>query len=563
MQVLAVDDTTGSISIADNSIFIDENGNVGIGTIEPTQRLDVNGKLRVRSLALDNTKDSILVACGDGTLAFREASSLTTGGAETDPEVGANTTNQIPKWDGSALVSGTLTDTSGKIGIGASIPSQLLHIEGASGLSGATPVSILLNSSENGTWTNESIFAQLQFGNDDVSGAGSGGVKAKIAAYLDNIGGEDNGLSFYTSTDGTSIVEGMRINHTGSLGIGTTSPSQKLDVNGKARIRDLAAENLLGEVLVVESNGTIHKRDIDLFGGQWRHGFSGEIYNYHDGNVSIGSNAANNRLTVSGSADISGNLGIGITGPTADLEVYGGSPLIKISNTAENPGSISFNDVNNPTNEHAELTYNAANNHLFLANGGAERLRITSTGNMYYFQPNGADFIEFTGTTTPIIQPSAALNGLLGTISKYWNGVFTFQISRAQENVLSDRRVKQNIRPLPGSSLSKLLQLEGVKFDINTDKHPFYDASNPNFDPEMAKNHLGFIAQDLKEVIPEMVKLDQESELYNIVNYEQLFPVIVEGIKEQQALIEAQQQQLDEQKLQIEDLINKLTTVRD
>jgi hypothetical protein len=37
---------------------------------------------------------------------------------ETDPEVGANTTNKIPKWNGTALVAGAINDESSRIGVG-------------------------------------------------------------------------------------------------------------------------------------------------------------------------------------------------------------------------------------------------------------------------------------------------------------------------------------------------------------------------------------------------------------------------------------------------------------
>lgn len=40
------------------------------------------------------------------------------GGAETDPQVGTNTTNKVPKWDGTALVTGSINDESGRIGVG-------------------------------------------------------------------------------------------------------------------------------------------------------------------------------------------------------------------------------------------------------------------------------------------------------------------------------------------------------------------------------------------------------------------------------------------------------------
>lgn len=62
---------------------------------------------------------------------------------ETDPEVGANTTNYLSKWNGTALVSSTIFD-NGKIGIGINNPSSLLDLHipdnfSASGLNISMP----------------------------------------------------------------------------------------------------------------------------------------------------------------------------------------------------------------------------------------------------------------------------------------------------------------------------------------------------------------------------------------------------------------------------------------
>lgn len=48
--------------------------------------------------------------------------------AETDPQVGLNTTNYVPKWDGSALVTGSIFD-NGRIGIGTASPSYKVQVE--------------------------------------------------------------------------------------------------------------------------------------------------------------------------------------------------------------------------------------------------------------------------------------------------------------------------------------------------------------------------------------------------------------------------------------------------
>jgi hypothetical protein len=49
--------------------------------------------------------------------------------SETDPQVGANTTNYVPKWDGSALITGTIYD-NGNVGVGEASPAAKLDVSG-------------------------------------------------------------------------------------------------------------------------------------------------------------------------------------------------------------------------------------------------------------------------------------------------------------------------------------------------------------------------------------------------------------------------------------------------
>jgi hypothetical protein len=87
----------------------------------------------------------------------------------------------------------------------------------------------------------------------------------------------------------------------------------------------------------------------------------------------------------------------------------------------------------------------------------------------------------------------------------------------------SDIRLKENVRPLEGS-LDKVLNLRGVQFDWKEEKRP--------------NDQLGFIAQEVEEVLPEIVKetvtLSEEGKTHKTVNYEAVIPVLVEAIKEQQ-----------------------------
>lgn len=103
----------------------------------------------------------------------------------------------------------------------------------------------------------------------------------------------------------------------------------------------------------------------------------------------------------------------------------------------------------------------------------------------------------------------------------------------------SDKNLKYNIVTLP-TILDKVMLLNPVNYlfkqDIminNGDKKVHFNL------PE--GNQFGFIAQDLEEIFPEMVNSDAE---YKAVNYSMLIPVLTQAIKEQQAIIEKQNQEI-------------------
>jgi hypothetical protein len=81
-------------------------------------------------------------------------------------------------------------------------------------------------------WSTTEPYALLAFANSDGSGSGVAGPAASVGAVCDTVsGGGDTRLAFFTNS-GIDHVERMCVNHDGNVGIGTTLPSQKLDVNG-------------------------------------------------------------------------------------------------------------------------------------------------------------------------------------------------------------------------------------------------------------------------------------------------------------------------------------------
>jgi hypothetical protein len=100
----------------------------------------------------------------------------------------------------------------------------------------------------------------------------------------------------------------------------------------------------------------------------------------------------------------------------------------------------------------------------------------------------------------------------------------------------SDITLKENIQPLE-SSLDKVLKLKGVSF-------------NKKATPEVKE--IGFIAQEIEEIIPELVTETEEG--IKTVSYSRVTAVLVETIKEQQA-------QIDELKELVFKLTEKVNTL--
>jgi hypothetical protein len=147
------------------------------------------------------------------------------------------------------------------VGIGIPTPNLgfQLHVKGLTGALIETSISSLgggvgplnvLDSSPLAADVGGSIALRGVFRSDGASGL-LGGIKAgkRDAAS----GSLESYLAFYSRNHVTGITEQVRIDHAGNVGIGTVTPTQRLDVQGNARFS--------GDVDVV---GTIHAKYQDL-----------------------------------------------------------------------------------------------------------------------------------------------------------------------------------------------------------------------------------------------------------------------------------------------------------
>lgn len=99
----------------------------------------------------------------------------------------------------------------------------------------------------------------------------------------------------------------------------------------------------------------------------------------------------------------------------------------------------------------------------------------------------------------------------------------------------SDVRFKTNIRPVT-NALDKIKALRGVYFNWKQEAFPQKGFGS--------QDELGFIAQEVETVVPEVVSKEKSEDEYRSVKYDKLVALLVEAMKEQQ-------KQIDELKAEI------------
>ena len=104
----------------------------------------------------------------------------------------------------------------------------------------------------------------------------------------------------------------------------------------------------------------------------------------------------------------------------------------------------------------------------------------------------------------------------------------------------SDASVKENVKTIE-NALDKVLALRGVTYT--------------RIDLEDKSEKMGVIAQETKEVVPQVVYETEDGKLS--VAYGNLGGLFIEAIKNQQTLIHSQQSQIDELKELVNQLLNK------
>jgi hypothetical protein len=301
---------------ASQTIF---DGNVGIGTTSPTQKLDVNGNIGLsgngtgnRWILLNETNTyagTLRIQAGAGSAAYGGAINMYGHSHATNPgdvAVGISSGS-----GGSFRVNSTGIDTgtdlfivksSGNVGIGTTSPAYKLDVE-----SGNIRVSSSASGEKSYTFYEE-----------------SGGPTGATVGY----DGATNSLFLGTTDDNNDTISQHLVipRATGNVGIGTTSPNRSLHVIGQVAIDNSTSPS---GGLLVSPDGTSNK-----------------VYS-RTGNAT---SSAHPLDFISGSStsmriDSAGNVGIGTTSPSTTLQLTKANTEVLANQPAWPKGILEITDT--------------------------------------------------------------------------------------------------------------------------------------------------------------------------------------------------------------------------
>jgi hypothetical protein len=343
----------------------------------------------------------------------------------------------------------------------------------------------------------------------DGSGTNIAGAEFRIQGGQGTGTGVGGAVTFYTAPAGSTgsslntAVERMRITSAGNVGIGTGSPSYQLSLNAATPQLGLSSTSANGYAEIYFSRNTSTAIAYLAAGINSTVSASGDEFVMQNmingGNLifrtNSGSTTEKMRITSSGS------VGIGVI-PKNYASTWVGFQAGNFSLMGPNPAS----------DQNAILGANA-----YRASDNSWKRIIGGYGNVIEFNQGSGDIRFYTGGT-------GSADSTISLVS----GPFLVNGGASWTNGSSDIRKKKNFEPSQG--LAEVLQIEAVKYHFN-------------WDDDNSIKRLGFKAQNLQTIIPEMVmetgEIAEDGTSYLTITPDYILPVLVKAIQELSAKVSA------------------------
>ncbi|MEM1325983.1 MAG: tail fiber domain-containing protein [Bacteroidota bacterium] len=326
--------------------------------------------------------------------------------------------------------------------------------------------------------------------------------------------GSNPDLLFLNFYGGDISLVNNSFNADGKVGIGTLSPTRKLDVVG-----DIALSDGTGSIAFIESG--ITKSFINYNGSNLfieNDEVDGKIFIDAEDDLLLNTNDAI-RMTINNIGDI----GIGTTLPEEKLDIVGDALIRDVLYIEDNDnagaGRISYTTSPVTMSETDFNTASTADGFIF------ESTSSSVEGSGFYGDGDYA-----------IIWSPGDQNRLL----RVYDEDATSSPERWYLNSsgtafsVSDESLKENIQPLE-DVLAKLQQINGVSYTWKLSEEEIEKGQEQT-------EGIGVLAQEVEAVFPQLVQTNEFGT--KLVNYDGLIPVFIESIKAQQGLLDDQQEQL-------------------
>jgi hypothetical protein len=341
---------------------ITHDGNVGIGTTSPGHKLDVEGNIRAKSgtYYIGTTATNYLSSDG-GNVYLR--------------------TNAVHYFEGNGLQKGAW-NSSGNLGIGTISPNEKLS------LAGSTGTTFGLSLEPSGWNSAKHRFTVPVSGDTSMWSFNYNGSVVDSSLYAtSSIQIGQGAILFSTGGTNTAPSEKMRITSAGNVGIGTTSPGYKLDVNGAINSTTATTSGTgtlnLGTTVEPRIAGQITGTQSPSYSSTGKLGFSvttwgvGSDYGLTEV-MAIDMRGADSKAPTIWMNPFGGNVGIGTTTPVSI-----GTGVTTLDIQGSNAGGVAFGPSGVKNYIYGASTmYVEAHTTAVFTTSGSEKMRLTSAGNV-------------------------------------------------------------------------------------------------------------------------------------------------------------------------------------